>query len=441
MTAHYVPLNDLQSEGGQHPTTVANSLIGKSRRSPKRCLSFSLAIGLLFALFLLYGTRLPSTKLPQPAISDHSITALYLLGDEQDDSKLWFPPPSASNVFEPVVASYNEPPSLATRPRTPLLIAFTRNNAMLQQTVLSYIAAGWPREDIIVVDNSGTMDANNLGLLSRDNPFFLDYNALRSRYGISILQTPTLLNFPQIMNFYLRISIAHGWQYFFWSHMDIAVLSDEAAQPYQSFYQRVLGILQDLSIRSLRPHDDARNVDNEKWAIKYFSYDWLTLVNVDAWRKIGQWDNFIPYYSSDCDAYSRVALNGFTKGDVRAGRIFDLSAAMTAPETKFFPEHSSSQKGNGASVNAEINSIRYQELLAELTTMENQKPENNRNNWQGMNAGGQGEPWTYNPNGFQEMWWKTADLGRELYKRKWGTSECRLDEHGIKLSDEWRKDQ
>lgn len=437
MTAQYVPLNDLHGDSDQYPSTAANSLLGKSRRLPKRWLSFSLVIVVLLTFFLLSGPQITSSKLSQP--TGHSSSISYLLGDEQHEAKLWFPPRSSGSPFEPVVATYNNPPSSASRPRTPLLIAFTRNNAMLQQTVLSYIAAGWPREDIIVVDNSGTMDANNLGLLSHDNPFFLDYNTLRSRYGVSILQTPTLLNFPQIMNFYLRLSIAHHWQYFFWSHMDVAVLSDEAAEPYQSFYQRILGILRDLGIRDPTSLDGARKIESDGWAIKYFSYDWLTLVNVGAWRKIGQWDNFIPYYSSDCDAYSRIVLNGFSKDDVRAGRIFDLPTAMTDPETKFFPQQPSPSK-DGETANG-INSPHYQNLLAELTEMQDSKPENNRNNWQGMNTGGQGEPWTYNPNGFQEMWWATADLGRALYKKKWGTSECRLDEHGVKLTDEWRKDE
>ncbi len=126
--------------------------------------------------------------------------------------------------------------------------------------------------------------------------------------------------------------MAHGWRYFFWSHMDVAILSDEDAKPYKSFYTRVLEILTDLRISAL-------NVDipnGDKWAIKYFTYDWLTLVNVPAWRKIGIWDPFIPYYATDCDAYSRIVLNGLTKDDVRAGRIFDLPDAIKDLEHKLF---------------------------------------------------------------------------------------------------------
>jgi hypothetical protein len=234
-----------------------------------------------------------------------------LLGTEESPTKLWFPP--KGNDFRPHVAPYNTPPPTEERLRTPLFVGFTRNSEMLQQTVLSYIAAGWPREDIIIVDNSGTLDANNEGLLSRDNPFFLDYNLFRSRYGVSILQTPTLLSFAQLMNFYLRISIAQHWKFFFWSHMDIAVLSDETSTPYKSFHRRVLDILDEAGLSKRDGSGtEGRKVKNT-WAIKFFSYDWLTLVNVEAWRTIGQWDTFIPYYGGDCDAYSRVAMNGFTR--------------------------------------------------------------------------------------------------------------------------------
>lgn len=439
MTTHYIPLTNLPDGDDLSQATSTNPRQVKSWRLPKRWLSALLFICGLFTILLLSGSWSSSSGKRQqtPSSQDESST-LFLLGQHEDPTKLWFPPISSGANFQPSVASYNEPPPIERRLRTPLFVAFTRNNAMLHQTVLSYIASGWPREDIIVVDNSGTMDANNLGLLSHDNPFFLDYEILRRRYGVSILQTPTLLNFSQLMNFYLRVSIAHRWRYFFWSHMDVAVLSDEEARPYKSFYERVLGILSELGISSLNAVDGAANSDGSTWAIKYFSYDWLTLVNVAAWRKIGQWDTFIPYYGSDCDAYSRVVLNGFTKDDVRAGRIFDLPSAITDPEAKFFPPSVDKSSSGETSTDSGLNSKRYQTLFAELQKLESEKPEHHRNQWQSSDKGGRGEPWTYDPQGFQQMWWDTADIGRELYKKKWGTSECRLDEHGVTLSDEWR---
>lgn len=87
------------------------------------------------------------------------------------------------------------------------------------------------------------MDANPKGMLSTANPFYLDVELLLSHYGVSVLQTPTLLTFAQLHNFFLRTAMAYNWPVFFWSHMDILVLSDETATPYKSFYESFLGVL------------------------------------------------------------------------------------------------------------------------------------------------------------------------------------------------------
>ena len=153
-------------------------------RLPKRWLSLlTVSLALLTTLYLFSGSSAlsyrdghdrPGTSQKDPPTSSpsKSLSPLsYLLGSNEDTSKLWFPPPNGGEQFHPAVASHNLPAPVSERPRTPVFIAFTRNSAMLQQTLLSYIAAGWPREDIIVVDNSGTMDANPQSHLSPSNPF------------------------------------------------------------------------------------------------------------------------------------------------------------------------------------------------------------------------------------------------------------------------------
>ena len=50
----------------------------------------------------------------------------------------------------PQVPSWNRPPKTHVRQSTPLLIGFTRNWLLLQQTITSYITAGWPPSDIYV---------------------------------------------------------------------------------------------------------------------------------------------------------------------------------------------------------------------------------------------------------------------------------------------------
>jgi hypothetical protein len=297
---------------------------------------------------------------------------------------------------------------------------------MLEQTVLSYISVGWPREDIIIVDNSGTLDANSHRHLSKENPFFLDYELLRSTYGVSILQTPTLFNFAQLMNFYLRTAIAQDWAFYFWGHQDVAVLGNETAQPYRSFYQGVIDVLEGLDINSLQANPSSSTMSKERWAVKWFHYDWLSLNNVEAWRLIGQWDTFIPYYTSDCDAYSRILLNGFTREEVRVGHIFDLSGTITDITTKFFSSDPSELP----------NSPRFKQLYNELDGLMNikwEQGERARNSWQNKQSGGKGEVWTYDPSGFQTMWWETARCGQALFSTKWGTGECQLERTNITL--------
>ncbi|KAL1617696.1 hypothetical protein SLS54_007700 [Diplodia seriata] len=409
-----------------------------------------------------------------------------IFGSQEDASKFYYPPIGTN--FHPQVAPFNHPP--AERPRTPLFIPFTRNNNMLRQAVLGWIAAGWPRSDIIIVDNTGTMDANPRGQLSRENPFFIDYDLYRARYGVSIMQASTLLNFAQLQNLLLRLAIAEGWPYFFWSHMDIGVLSDEVTVPYKSFYSRALDVLDDATL----PHPSYPNITwsaspremrntTGAWAIKFFEFDNLALINVAAWRRIGSWDTFVPYYNTDCDAYARILFHGYTKDSVSAGRIFDVAdqavAARDDPtgeklETLFFPRASLALK-NASAADAQLeryrielaakenpnmtttaeyldlpepnllddpdnspNSPRYQALVRTFQDLQDRKYASGRNTWQDVQKGGKGEPWTYDPRGFQKAWWETAGYGRDLYTKKWGTLDCTLG--GVKLEDEWKSE-
>ncbi|RFU80488.1 hypothetical protein TARUN_1699 [Trichoderma arundinaceum] len=378
------------------------------------------------------------TALPMWASSADAET-IPVLGESTFDYGMYFP--AQGNNFFPLVASYNEPPR--HRPKTPLFIPFTRNNAMMRQTVLGYIASGWPREDIVIVDNSGTVDANNLKMLSHDNPFFLDYDLFRYRYGVSILQTSVLLNFAQLQNYLMRMAMAHHWPYFFWSHMDVGILSHEEETPYMSFYQRVLKILDEA--------ESSRISGKSKWAVKFFNFDYLTLVNVDAWRHIGQWDVFIPYYATDCDAYGRLKMLGYAIDRVNAGHIWDVANYVEDPEARFFPP-SSQARSDAKDKPAENisddddhapNSKRFKALREELQKFQDAKngDSRGRNTWQNMQKGGKGEPWTYDPAGFQIAWWEMAEDGRKLYKHKWGSGGCDLFEDKKTLDDLWKDAQ
>lgn len=428
-----------------------------------------------------------------------------ILGTERSDVNLYFPP--VGRTFYPTVPKWNEPPKI--RARTPLFIPFTRNDTMLTQAVLSYIAAGWPREDIVIIDNSGTLDSNNRGALSQGNPFFLDYEKFRKRYGVSILQTPTLLNFAQLQNFMLRQALARNWPFYFWSHMDVAVLSAEEFKPFRSFYQRVLNVLygsgldaydvqapearleeenipplQNISMTSdwateddgqgrfkslipeMTPHRDFTELrisrrflrqwpkKNLKWAVKFFQFDNLVLVNVEAWRKIGAWDTFIPYYHSDCDYYGRLLMHGFRRDEHSVGYIMDIADVVQDPENRFFPGESFVARKKwtwGASgwperiepAGGKLNSHRYSWLKDDLSIMV--KTKNNavwgRNSWQDRAehlTRDSIEPWSYDAKAFRSAWWDTAAAGRSMFVRKWGTFECNIMQTANKtLDDAW----
>lgn len=339
-----------------------------------------------------------------------------ILGPASHPFQLYYPgiPRNATHINRLKPAPHNTPPP--NRTRTPLFISFTRNNEMLLQCILSYLAAGWPPTDILIIDNSGTMDANPLSQLSPSNPFYLDYRTLREVYGVSVLQTPTLLSFSQLQNFFLRTAMAAGWEYYFWGHMDVVVLSDESLTPYKSFYARVLDVLE-----SVMP-SNTTNPQTPAWALRFFNYDYLTLINVPAMQEIGLWDTFIPYYASDCDFYSRVHLSGLdTSASIQAsaGKIYDVASVVPSLESKLFPQPPPQT--------TELNGKAYQALAWELESLQRFKQSDqatHRNSWQGEKKGGGGERWTYDVEGFDRAWWVMAGAGQSIYEKKWGTREC-----------------
>ena len=293
----------------------------------------------------------------------------------------------------------------------------------------------------------------------------------------------------------LRTATARDWPYFFWSHMDVAVLSAEEVSPYKSFYHRVLDVLDASGMdqwaikarkvqREGMPSYDRKEIfagwfdrvlrtdptlqtkkkrkreikESVRWGIKLFAYDYLTLVNVAAWRDVGAWDPFIPYYATDCDAYERLKMGGYQVEEVQVGHVFDIADVIADPEERFFP--AANQRGRNKwgigpagqePEGGRLNSWRYKWLKSELTELMERKSSNpdGRNSWQSgaedeRKAVKDGKPkrkkmeaWTYDPKGFQAAWWETADAGRSTYIKKWGTMDCDLRGAGKTLDDIW----
>ncbi|KAK6544692.1 hypothetical protein TWF694_001378 [Orbilia ellipsospora] len=401
-----------------------------------------IALGYTISLGNPYDHR-PSVYLHRPVASEH----LNTWGED-----FYFYPPLDEDRY-PTVPSYNVLPEpseafesarnlTSQSPITPLFVPFTRNYIMLRQTILSYIAAGWPRSQIYIIDNSGTMDANYKDLLSIDNPFHLNYTTFRGRYGVNIVRTPALLNFAQLQNYMLATAMNRNWTHYYWTHQDIVVLSDELKTPYRSLYENVL-----LSLAEVYPTMSSMEEDS-RWGIVWYDFDWLTLVNVaaaaDTKHGVGSWDTFIPYYATDCDYYERLRLSKFPILEKKVGDIFDLSTAVPDPEHAFFVRGNQTAEGSPEEIEEEApGSAQYKELKKELKVMMANKGKTGRNTWQDVQKGGKGEPWTYDPSGFQKAWWGMADAGRTVYGQKWGVNkfQCYPRSQGKTLESMWNPEE
>jgi hypothetical protein len=377
-----------------------------------------------------------------------------------------FPLAAAAHSAEdlPPIPPWNRPPTPHISEQTPLFIGFTRNWPLLQQTVVSYITSGWPPEDIYVFENTGTMKSNELGLLSLQNPFFLNHTRLHM-LGTNIITTPTLFTFAQLQNFFLWTAIEKNYTTYFWSHMDVIALpfeshydSPRTADEYsgfQSIYKLAVAALRSATLMSPDPN---ASDPTKPWAARFFAYDRLALVNRAAFEKVGGWDTEIPYYHADCDMHDRLKMGGFeyNEEDVVIGNITDVGNSLDdllvlyrkkdTEEASFTPE---GEKGNATReynfertwVSDVPGSDSYEWILKvtyNMTRYKNDRGGGGRNMWQTEQAGGIGEPYYRNPEGFEKGLQMIMQLGRDVYAEKWGHRDCGLLQVGRKAGDEWR---
>ncbi|KAK3990450.1 hypothetical protein QBC44DRAFT_394353 [Cladorrhinum sp. PSN332] len=349
------------------------------------------------------------------------------------------PPPKESLLRAP---EHNRPPKKHYAEKTPLLVGFTRNWPQLLQCVASYVAAGWPPEDIYVVENTGTMFSNRENKLTLQNPFYLNHTQL-SMLGVNVVITPTLLTFAQLQNFYLHTALLRDWPTFFWTHQDLLVFSDEALslssdEPYYTLYDRAVGVLQYLLLPS-----------SPKWAHHFFAYDHLTLVNRDAVLSVGGWDTHIPFYATDCDLYVRLMWSGFWQGETEIGLILDVNTVLDDLGSLLrIPGVKASYSGGG-NVTDEVEEEeidlsrgesweRLVELGREMERVKYSDGNTWRNTWQVRQQGGEGEPFYRDWEGFEVGTRMMIDMGRSVFAEKWGHRGCDIAKVGIKAEDAWR---
>ena len=172
-----------------------------------------------------------------------------------------------------------------------------------------------------MVENTGTFDANKNGLLTSQNPFYMDYHRLTKIFGVNVMTTPSLQSFAQLQNLYLSEAINNNLTYYFWAHMDTVPQTHEDAKPYKSLYQLAVDTIRE----SVAPGYEEKQ---GRWATRFFAYDWLALVNVAAYIEIGAWDSMISYYGTDCDMHNRLAMNGMKMINADAGHIYDVGKSL-----------------------------------------------------------------------------------------------------------------
>ncbi|KAL8841860.1 MAG: hypothetical protein Q9205_006545 [Flavoplaca limonia] len=357
----------------------------------------------------------------------------------------------------PPIPSWNKPPEVHVPESTRLYIGFTRFWPLLQQVVVSYITAGWPPEDIYVVENTGTMDANKRGLLTIQNPFYLDYQRLTKLLGINIITTSSLQTFAQLQNLYLSEAINNNLTHYFWSHMDVAVHSHEDKEDFKSLYMRAVDVVRE----TLQPDYllDKETGKKGKWGQQFFAYDWLTMVNVETFANIGGWDTMVGYYGTDCDMYNRLSMNDYQQPIQDAGMIYDVTTSLEDLEILYRrrpkseneirdssdskPDNSSANSSNSAYLDSTEpdtrNSTRFHDLKATLEQIQQDKRDDKyRNSWQLRQNGGEGEPYYYDPDGFEKALQMTIEVGTKINEEKWGHKGCDIKKAGVKEGDQWK---
>ena len=281
-----------------------------------------------------------------------------------------------------------------------------------------------------MVENTGTFDANKHGRLTSQNPFYMDYHRLTKILGVNVITMPSLQSFAQLQNFYLSEAINNNLDYYFWGHMDVVAQSHEDQEPYKSLYMRAVETVREAS----KP-----DYKDKPWAIQFFSYDWLAAVNTKAFVAVGGWDSFVSYYGTDCDMHARISMAGFTMPVADAGKVFDVSRSLDDLEVLYRRKPKSNATNAGDTGEDERGSAGWKKLQETLQQITDEKvADPYRNSWQIRQKGGKGEPFYYDPDGFEKALQMQIHVGMEINEEKWGHRGCDIQKVGLKAGDQWR---
>ena len=236
-----------------------------------------------------------------------------------------------------------------------------------------------------------------------------------------------------------------------------------------------------------------------RWAMRFFSYDRLALVNVAAFVEVGGWDTLIPFYTTDCDMHARLEMAEFEIKDSDAGHVFDVASSLddlivlyrkkgtveasfqdpgkVEKELRAKEEEEKKKKKkkmgwrsyagsgsekrdiqldgnfavseefaagedkrNGNWEDDEIGSKRFLQLERTLDEMVRSKgaQSGGRNTWQFRQTGGQGDPFYRDSLGFEQGIRMTIEHGRAVFAEKWGHKDCDIRAIGLRPEDAWK---
>ncbi len=195
---------------------------------------------------------------------------------------------------------------------------------------------------------------------------------------------------------------------------------------------------------------------DDKWGLRFFAYDHLTLQNPRAIEDINGWDTLIPYYMTDCDAYTRLQMRQWSQEDANCGVITDTSVTLdnllalyrdpTITPKFTDPNPPAPQEDEGIKQRREgptdkADPVEYWKTLIRVadSMFHYKHGDRGRNTWQASQHGGQGEPFYYDSAGFSEALEVLTEAGKEVYRRKWGHRDCDLIQGaGLKFEDQWK---
>lgn len=93
-----------------------------------------------------------------------------------------------------------------------------------------------------------------------------------------MVRTPVLLSFAQLQNFSLSLSYERGWPCYFWSHIDVLVLSyedgfDGATPPYHDpGYKTVYELCCSALAEARRTEGEGEEGEGRpRWGLRFFS--------------------------------------------------------------------------------------------------------------------------------------------------------------------------